>query len=123
MAASLETHWLQALIAALQGGQLALLLRAVSGRGWFGGSRPQPSEEAALASLPAGAAASARVEDSLPPVLAADALVAPATAVADDVETEREDMAAAIAVADGVTVRNVNISKLQRNLEEHNAIL
>ena len=81
-------------------GLFGRLLRAVSGRGWFGGSRPQPSEERVLASLPADAAASVRVEDVLPPVLAADALVAPATAVADDVETETEDMAAAIAVAD-----------------------
>ena len=36
---------------------------------------------------------------------------------------EAAGTAAAIAVADGVTVRNVNISKLQKNLEEHNVIL
>lgn len=36
---------------------------------------------------------------------------------------EAAGTAAAIAIKDGVTVRNVNISKLQKNLEEHNVIL
>lgn len=80
-------------------GLLGRLLHAVSGRGsrWFGASRPQPSQEDTLVSLPAAAAASADGHDISLPSAAVDAMHSAAVVSGVGTPADRVDTAEAAA--------------------------